>query len=226
MKNKVIKLCKRLGKINISEVLPILMTTESELIPILDELIEDKNLEKLSDGTYVYKEKPTILNELPLFFQFHTPYEIDFIVKAFCLGVKTKHTSIFLNISDATIQNFNLFFRKNLYAIQFNKLKEHFAKKPKTPRMRTFYDVPVYFYIYEKNIFVSSKPLYNPQEKIHSEEETALLKILYSRLRRSVNHSNMKVYMAHHIAEGIYRLNYNEQDLMSYISEKIINNRI
>ena len=37
MKNKVLKLCKRLNKITIEEILPILMATEGEVIPIIKE---------------------------------------------------------------------------------------------------------------------------------------------------------------------------------------------
>ena len=38
MKNKVLKLCKRLNKITIEEILPILMATEDKVIPTIKEL--------------------------------------------------------------------------------------------------------------------------------------------------------------------------------------------
>ena len=67
MKNKVLKLCKRLNKITIEEILPILMATEGEVIPIIKELQAEGLLEDRGDGVYFYKEK--IKEKQPLFIE-------------------------------------------------------------------------------------------------------------------------------------------------------------
>ena len=57
MKNKVLKLCKRLNKVTIDELLPILMATEGEIKPIIEELVINGLLDNRGDGVYFYKEK-------------------------------------------------------------------------------------------------------------------------------------------------------------------------
>ncbi len=144
------------------------------------------------------------------------------ITKCFCAGVKSKQASFLLDIGDATMQNFYKHFRQMIYERQLNALKTHFEQKPKTAKMRRFYDIPVYFYLYNDELFVADKPLKTKRKKLpHTKEESLRIKVLYSRLRRSINHSQMKQNLAQHLAEHIWRyrkcytdiflcLNYNQ----------------
>lgn len=128
------------------------------------------------------------------------------IMKCFCAGVKSKQASFLLDIGDATMQNFYKHFRQMLYEGQLNALKTHFEQKPKTAKMRRFYDIPVYLYLYDEELFVANKPLKTKRKKLpHTKEESLRIKVLYSRLRRSINHSQMKQNLAQHVAEHIWR---------------------
>ena len=128
------------------------------------------------------------------------------ITKCFCAGVKSKQASFLLDIGDATMQNFYKHFRQMIYERQLNALKTHFEQKPKIPKMRRFYDIPVYFYLYDDELFVTDKPLKTRRKKLpHTKEESLRIKVLYSRLRRSINHSQMKQNLAQHVAEHIWR---------------------
>ena len=92
------------------------------------------------------------------------------------------------------------------------KLKEHFANNPKAPKVRTFYELPVYLYFYDDKLFVTGKELRSKDLKEHTKEEKLKIKVLYSRLRRSINHSNMKKLLPYHVAEHIWKYGrrYNE----------------
>ena len=115
-------------------------------------------------------------------------------------------TYLLLDIGDATMQNFYKHFRQMLYEGQLNTLKTHFEQKPKTAKMRRFFDIPVYFYLYDDELFVVDKPLKTKRKKQpHTKEESLRIKVLYSRLRRSINHSQMKQNLAQHLAEHIWR---------------------
>jgi len=104
------------------------------------------------------------------------------------------------------MQNFYKHFRQMIYERQLNALKTHFEQKPKTAKMRRFYDIPVYFYLYDGELFVVDKPLKTKRKKLpHTKEESMRVKVLYSRLRRSINHSQMKQNLAQHVAEHILR---------------------
>ena len=113
---------------------------------------------------------------------------------------------LFYHIGDATMQNFYKHFRQMIYERQLNALKTHYEQKPKTAKMRRFYDIPVYFYLYDDELFVADKPLKTKRKKLpHTKEESLRIKVLYSRLRRSINHSQMKQNLAQHVAEHIWR---------------------
>jgi len=120
--------------------------------------------------------------------------------------VKSKQASFLLDIGDATMQNFYKHFRQMIYERQLNALKTHFEHEPKIPKMRKFYDIPGYFYLYDDELFVVNKPLKTKRKKLlHTKEESLRIKVLYSRLRRSINHSQMKQNLAQHVAEHIWR---------------------
>ena len=56
MKNKVLKLCKRLNKVTASEIAPILMLDEKKVSNILNELVSEDKLTVREDLIYFYKE--------------------------------------------------------------------------------------------------------------------------------------------------------------------------
>lgn len=66
MKNKVLKLCKRLNKVTASEIAPILMLDEKEVSNILNELVNEDKLTVREDLIYFYKEVERKI-PLPLF---------------------------------------------------------------------------------------------------------------------------------------------------------------
>ena len=198
MKNKILKLAKRLETFRFEDVESI-MGEE-----ILQELVENGRLD-FNGEIYSYKE-PVKHLPLPFCFKFHSQEKIEMITKCFCAGVKSKQASFLLDIGDATMQNFYKHFRQMIYERQLNALKTHFEQKPKIAKMRRFYDIPVYFYLYDDELFVVDKPLKTKRKKLpNTKEESLRIKVLYARLRRSINHSQMKQNLAQHVAEHIWK---------------------
>ena len=177
---------------------------EDGIKEILRELVDDGQLDLVGE-IYSYRESVKHL-PLPFCFKFHSQEKIVMITKCFCAGVKSKQASFLLNIGDATMQNAYKHFRQMIYERQLNALKTHFEQKPKIAKMRRFYDIPVYFYLYEDELFVANKPLKTKRKKLpHTKEESLQIKVLYSRLRRSIKHSQMKQNLAQHVAEHIWK---------------------
>lgn len=210
MKNKILKLAKRLETFSLEDVESIM---GEGIEDALQELVKDGKLNLVS-GIYSYKTERNL--PLPFCFKFHSQKKIEMITKCFCAGVKSKQASFLLDIGDATMQNFYKHFRQMIYERQLNALKTHFEQKPKIAKMRRFYDIPVYFYLYDKELFVVDKPLKTKRKKLpHTKEESLRIKVLYSRLRRSINHSKMKQNLAHHVAEHIWR--YGKSNIQLFI---------
>ena len=202
MKDKILKFAKRLDKFRLENIEAII--GEDGMKEILQELVENGRLD-FNGEIYSYKE-PVKHLPLPFCFKFHSKEKIETITKCFCAGVKSKQASFLLDIADATVQNFYKHFRQMIFEQQLNALKTHFEQRPKTAKMRRFYDMPVYFYLYEGELFVVDNPLKTKRKKLpHTKEESLRIKVLYSRIRRSINHSQMKQNLAQHVAEHIWR---------------------
>jgi len=200
MKNKILKLAKRLETFRLEDIESIMGEGVKD---VLQELVKDGQLNLVGE-IYSYRE-PVKHLPLPFCFKFHSQEKIEMITKCFCIGVKSKQASFLLDIADATVQNFYKHFRQMIYERQLNTLKTHFEQKPKTAKMRRFYDIPVYFYLYEGELFVVDNPLKTKRKKLpHTKEESLRIKVFYSRLRRSINHSQMKQNLAQHVAEHIW----------------------
>lgn len=200
MKDKILKLAKRLETFKLEDIESIM---GDGIEGVLQELVKDGQL-NLVGGIYSYKAERNL--SLPFCFKFHSQEKIEMITKCFCAGVKSKQASFLLDIGNVTMQNFYKHFRQMIYERQLDALKTHFEQKPKIAKMRRFYDIPVYFYLYKDELFVADKQLKTKRKKLpHTKEESLRIKVLYSRLRRSINHSQMKQNLAHHVAEHIWK---------------------
>lgn len=85
MKERILKLCKRLNKFSLDEIETISEIDSSELKPIIDGLIQEERL-TYCDGTYYYNKKvcrKQQTSKLPLFFEFHKKQDIEHIPNVF-----------------------------------------------------------------------------------------------------------------------------------------------
>src|SRR5574344_484258 len=166
MKNKVLKLAKRLGKFSVEDISQIITTDEKQLEEILQELLSEKSILKRADGTYFYQEKSKKkTSELPLFFEFRTKEELDMIIKCFCAEVPVSKSAMICGISENIIAVFSQYFRKVIYENQLQELNSYFSKKTQQFRCRNFYEKPTYFYFYNEKLFVTESPMLSREKE-------------------------------------------------------------
>ena len=219
MKNKVLKLCKRLNKVTASEIAPILMITEAKAREILNELVKDGSLTVREDLVYFYKEiqaKPI----LPLFFEFHNNDEIELIIKCFCLNIEVIKVVKLVKSQKHAINKFYRYFREKIYEKQMNELLEYINKSPYLPQEREYLGQKYYLYTYNKKLFVSEKYIVNKDSIKYSNQDRLLIKNLFLNANRKVLKNSYKQYYHLHLAEEIWRCNkdfsilYNETKLL------------
>ena len=200
MKDKILKLAKRLETFRLKDIESIM---GEGIEYVLQELVKEGQLHFVGE-IYSYKAERNL--PLPFCFKFHSQEKIEMTTKCFCAGMNSKQASFLLDIRDATMQNFYKHFRQMIFERQLNTLKTYFEREPKIAKMRRFYDIPVCFYLYDDELFVTDKSLKIKRKKLpHTKQESLRIKVLYSRLRRSINHSQMKQNLAQHVAEHIWK---------------------
>ena len=218
MKNKVLKLCKRMNKVTASEIAPILMLDEKEVSNILNELVSEDKLTVREDLIYFYK-KVERKAPLPLFFEYRTEQELELIKRCFCADLPCTQAGIILNLGENVIGKFNQYYREFIYKFQYENLLKKFNLNPQEPRIRKFFDTPVYFYYYDGLVYISEQKLLakNCKNKLNFSEVRDFKKV-YLKIRRRIYHNGMKYYLSHHIAEAILRMQLSFDEMLDFIS--------
>jgi len=206
MKQKILKLTKRLNKFDFDEIECISQCETNELKEILNALIKENQI-KLVGNLYIYSSEKQTKKKvlmLPKKFQYHPKETIDMIIKCFCADISVIQTIKILNPQKNCLNKFHKFFREVIYKLQEDELLEYFEKKPKLSCRRTFFGKNVYLYFYNDKLFVSNKNLSNNYAAKHEKEEIKKLKKTYCFIK---NHLNSHVYktMIHlHVSEQIW----------------------
>src|SRR5574344_1363785 len=206
MKSKVLKLCKRLNKVTIDEITPILQATRGEICPVLDELVAEGRLELRSDGTYFYKEVEVKKTNLPLFFEYHSSEEIDLIAKCFCANIEVSKVMNLTGLSKNCIDKFYKYFRELIYKKQLNELNQYFIDNPKIGREREYMGKYYYLYLYNDQLFVSQKLLKNDRMMETTNQERLKIKNIYLRASRKVLNFSYSHFYYLHLAEELWRM--------------------
>ena len=207
MKDRIQKLCKRLNRFTLEEISLIAELDESEIKPILKNLIGENLLIK-HDTNYVYnniEKKIKLKKRLPLMFQFHTSEEIDMIMNCFCAEIQSYKTASILKPEERCICKFYKYFRERIYEKQKQELLEYFNKSPQQARFRIFFDKIFYFYYYNNYLYASDELLESEDGKVFSKSAIREFKKMYLILCRRVNFNYYKKHTHLHIAEQIWR---------------------
>lgn len=207
MKDKIQKLCKRLNKFTLEDIVLIAELEEFEVKIILQILVKE-NFLSLQDNNYIYnniEKKSKLTKHLPMIFEYQSQETIDMIIKCFCAEISCQKAEFILKPKKNCISDFNTFFRKLLYNNQKIVLEEHFRDKPQKPRLREFFNQTFYFYYYNGLWYVSDEMLDTEDAQIFSKQEIKEFKIIYSWLCRRLNHNGARFYPECHIAEQLWR---------------------
>ena len=221
MKNKILKLCKRLGKATVDEISPILCLTNSEIYLMLEGLVSEGCLNKRSDGVYFYIE-PKPKQQKPLFLKFRTKQELELLIKCFCAGLPAIKTSVITELARTPITDFNAYIRRRFYEIQFEELKKLYEDKPYTPRIRNILDETVYFYYYDKTYISEIKLKSDKKEEFLPKIQDLEFRKDYLKHIRRVTHNMMKNHLTHHIAENLLRIKNKNEFIAPELINKIV----
>lgn len=217
MKDRILRLCKRLNKFTLDEIEMVSEIEADELLPILNELIFENRL-VLKDNIYFYCKNTVSkkqVSKLPLFFQFHETKTIDYLIKGFCSDVEALKMINIFDVSKHVINNFYQYFRTVIYEKQLKELMLNFEKTPKIPQERIYLNTKVYLYLYNGKLFVSEKYLTSKNSRKHTNEERLEIKNIYLKSYRKVLSRSFAHKFHLHLAEEVWKYgkNFNEQYL-------------
>ncbi len=224
MKERILQLCKRLNKFMLDEIVTISEIKQENLKIILDKLIVENKLTKYQNQ-YIYCKQERMSTTYPVF-QYFSKQMVDLIMRCFCLNIPTKKAMNIVEICHSSVENFYKIFRKMLYERQLCLLKQYYYDRPQICKTRKFfYEIYMYFYIYNSQVFVVDKPFKLKGEKLCTNTETQEFKKIYSYLRRHMeNHIKNKTNLEHKIAESIWRRNEDFKFLYKDLTN-LINNK-
>lgn len=222
MKERILRLCKRLDKFTFEEVLEITEDIEEQdLKNIFVNLISENRLIH-KNGIYFYNKqiaKTKQINQYPLFFQFHNKTEIEYILKGFCANIEVLKIKDLLGVSKNVVDKFYNYLRTQIYEKQKQELLKYYDKNPKIGLERKFMSAKIYLYLYNDNLFVSDKKLCTKKDEIkHSEIERLKVKNIYLRSFRKVQNRTLAYKFHLHLAEEIWRYGKDFKELLKNLS--------
>lgn len=137
MKERILRLCKRLSKFTIDEIYTISELEPNKLLPIINKLISEDILVQVN-GIYFYSKKQSISAKYSIF-KYYSKVTIDFVLKCFCESINTTKTSHIISIGEDQVQNFYTIFRTLIYERQEKWLRNYYVQKPQNARRRKFF---------------------------------------------------------------------------------------
>lgn len=208
MKERILRLCKRLDKFSFEDISTIADDVdESVLELLLSTLVSEKRLIKNED-TYLYNKKictnKSSLNQ-PQFLQHHSKQDADYILKGFCADVEVFKMMDLFGFSTHVMNKYYTYFRTLIYENQKSELLQYFEKTPKMPQERVYMNTKVYLYLYSHKLFVSEKYLVSKDARKHTEAERLEIKNIYLKSYRKVLSRSFAHKFRLHLAEEVWK---------------------
>ena len=221
MKERILRLCKRLSKFTLDEISTISELAPDRLLPIINELIfESKLLQE--NGVYFYTKKQSISAKYSIF-KYYPKVTIDLVLRCFCESISTTKVSHILSIGEDQVQKFYTIFRMLIYERQEKWLRDFYVQEPQNARHRKFFDQEVYLYIYNKQVFVSEILLQSPDDKPLNPNDKAEFSKIYCYLTRNLIHNQSVHNLNYKIAETLWRRNKNFNELYFDLKNNLLN---
>lgn len=221
MKERILKLCRRLDKFTLDEISTIAEDVDESVLELLLLTLVQEGKLTLRNGLYFYNKKQ--ISKKPSMLSFYPKQFIDITIRCFCLSIPAYKTAQIIGIAEnSAIQLYNIF-RELIYERQTGKLNLLYEKSPQICRNRMFFDTKFYFYIYENQVFVSEKLFQSTDEKKFTKAEVQEFKKVYSYLTRFTSHNSNKVALPLKLSEGIWRRERTFEDLYKDLKVNLLN---
>lgn len=207
MKDKVLKLCRRLKCCTISDITQFIDTDEVVLDNLITCLTKEGLISNNNGIITVLENKKDVFQQknLQLMSQYNSSENIDIISKCFCLNISPQKVCKLVNLSTSCISEYYGVFRKEIFEQQKEELLKYYLKKPQKGRFRKFFEKYAYFYVYENKVFVSKYLLSSKTEKEFTKDEIREFKRTYCYLKRIENHNINENYLYYRLADSIWR---------------------
>lgn len=226
MRDKVLKLCRRLKKCTLSD-LSSLMEEKNYIIKSTLDYLENIGCIKRDNDEITFIQNPNKSNieqkNLNIMFSYASDEDVDRIIKGFCLEIQPSKLQHFVELKHKCISEYYAKFREIIYKNQYNILKKKFYNKPQEGRYRIFYDKYVFFYVYDDYVYLSDYYLYGKIEKKFTKSQIREFKIMYSYLKRIESHNTNEYYMYERLAEYIWRRDREYEDLYTDLKQNLLN---
>ena len=121
MTDQILKLCRRLSKFSLEQIVLISELDKTEVLPILQKFISEGKIEE-TNGQYCYCKKVSAIKQY-LIFSYYPSIVIDTVIRCFCSGIPAYITSQIANIGEQQAGKFYDIFRAELYEKQTKQLK-------------------------------------------------------------------------------------------------------
>lgn len=226
MKDKILKLCRRLKKCTLDELLS--LTEEKEyIIKSALTYLENIGCIKIDHNLILFIQNPQKTNieqkRLNIMLNYATLDDVDKIIKGFCLEIVPNKLQHFVGVKQQCIAEYYAKFREIIYKKQYIELKKLFDKNPQEGRYRIFYDKYAFFYVYGDKVYLSDYYLRGKLEKKFTKSQIREFKIMYSYLSRIESHNGNEQYMYYRLAEYIWRRDREYEDLCSDLKQNLLN---
>ena len=135
MHDKILKLCRRLKKCTLDDLVS-LTETDEDIVKTALLYLENEGFIQISNGqiSCVEEKKYTKgkieTKKLDLMFEYRTPEEIEIIVKGFCLEIPPQKLCVLIGVNANCICHYYGVFRKMIYDRQFKLLLKSFFSAP------------------------------------------------------------------------------------------------
>jgi len=211
MKDQILKLCRRLSKFSLEQIVLISELEKTEVLPILQEFISEGKISE-TNGQYCYCKQVSVMQKYSIF-SYYNSIIIDTIIRCFCSGVPAYIAAQIASIGEGQVLKFYEIFRIELYEKQTKQLKTFYARQPQIARNRMFFDTELYFYIYENRVFISDVVYSSEKEQSFTKNEVKEFKKIYCYLTRCAFHNKAKYNLHLKLNEFLWRRNKNFEQL-------------
>lgn len=209
MKDKVLKLCRRLKKCTLNDLISYTEENEDIIKTALLYLDNEGLIQEKNGNIYYldkkYKKDHVQAKNINIMMEYRTPEEVEIIIKGFCLEIPPQKLCELIGVNPNCICKYYGVFRKMIYDRQYKLLLKSFFDKPQIGRYRRFYEKYAFFYVYKDHVFVCDKLLRASIEKNFTKSQIREFKNMYCYLARIESHNSNEKYMFYRLAEYIWR---------------------
>lgn len=188
MKDKVLKLCRRLKKCTLNDLISYTEENEDIIKTALLYLDNEGLIQEKNGNIYYldkkYKKDHVQAKNINIMMEYRTPEEVEIIIKGFCLEIPPQKLCELIGVNPNCICKYYGVFRKMIYDRQYKLLLKSFFDKPQIGRYRRFYEKYAFFYVYKDQVFVCDKLLRASIEKNFTKSQIREFKNMYCYLAR------------------------------------------